>query len=151
MNGKKKLASPTAPASFHLSLKTSGSSSAPARNVRMIAPIPERNLIQDSSVPRIAEPIAAPIMSWAMVPTTISERAVEIRNQIESRLAISARPSHNAASAHTPVMTEPAGRELLQATSPERAQAPFSRQRSRYLAIDIGDRQLQPRRLRYSQ
>ncbi len=38
---------PTAAASFHLSLKTIGSSSAPARNVSTIAPIPERNLIQD--------------------------------------------------------------------------------------------------------
>src|SRR5580704_18162773 len=130
MNGKKKLASPTAPASFHLSLKTSGSSSAPARNVRMIAPIPERNLIQDSSVPRIAEPIAAPIMSWAMVPTTISERAVEIRNQIESRLAISARPIHNAASAHTPVMTHRSGRGSSQAYRAEK--------RPRYFAKDKG-------------
>jgi sodium/hydrogen exchanger family protein len=38
--GKRKLASPTVAASFHLSLKTCGSSSAPARNVRTIAPIP---------------------------------------------------------------------------------------------------------------
>ena len=40
-----------------------------------------------------------------MVPTTISESAVEIRNQIDSRLANRARPSHKAASAQMPVMT----------------------------------------------
>ena len=91
-NGKKKLARPTAAASFHLSLNTTGSSSAPARNVRTIAPMPDRNLTQDSSVPSTAEPIAAPMMSWAMVPTTISESAVEMRSQIDSRLAISAKP-----------------------------------------------------------
>jgi hypothetical protein len=39
-----------------------------------------------------------------MVPTTISESAVDIRNQIDNRLAINARPSHNAANAQTPVM-----------------------------------------------
>ena len=39
-----------------------------------------------------------------MVPTTISESAVDIRNQIDNRLATSARPSHNAANAQTPVM-----------------------------------------------
>src|SRR5215467_6603708 len=103
-NGNAKLASPTETASFHLARKTTGSSSAPARNVSTIAPMPERNLTQDSSVPSTAEPIAAPMRSCAMVPTTISDSAVEMRNQIESRLAISARPSHSAASAHTPVM-----------------------------------------------
>jgi hypothetical protein len=40
-----------------------------------------------------------------MVPTTISESAVEILNQIESRLARRASPSHKAASAQMPVMT----------------------------------------------
>jgi hypothetical protein len=39
-----------------------------------------------------------------MVPTTISDKAVEIRNQIDRRLAISARPSHSAANAHTLVI-----------------------------------------------
>ena len=48
-------------------------------------------------MPSTAEPIAAPMISWAIVPTTISDNAVEMRNQIESRLAISARPSHSAA------------------------------------------------------
>jgi hypothetical protein len=66
--------------------------------------MPERNFTQDSSVPRIADPMTAPMISWAIVPTTISESAVEIRSQIEIKLAISARPSHNAASAQTPVM-----------------------------------------------
>ena len=66
--------------------------------------MPERNFTQDSSVPRIADPMTAPMISWAIVPTTISESAVEIRSQIEIKLAISARLSHNAASAQTPVM-----------------------------------------------
>jgi len=35
---------PTAPASFQRSRNTTGSSSAPARKVRSIAPVPERNL-----------------------------------------------------------------------------------------------------------
>jgi len=55
-------------------------------------------------VPSIADPIAAPMMSWAIVPTTISDKAVEIRNQIDRRLATNARPNHNAASAQTPVI-----------------------------------------------
>src|SRR5690242_19980830 len=66
--------------------------------------MPDRNLIQDSSVPSTAEPIAAPMTSGATVPTTISESAVETRSQIDSKLAISARPSHSAASAQTPVI-----------------------------------------------
>src|SRR6266545_3225123 len=69
--------------------------------------MPERNFIHDSSVPNRADPIAAPIINCAIVPTTISDRAVEMRNQIESRLAISARPNHNAASAQTPVIRKP--------------------------------------------
>ena len=48
-----------------------------------MAPMPERNLIQDSSVPSTADPIAAPMINCAMVPTTISDSAEEIRNQIE--------------------------------------------------------------------
>ena len=95
-NGKRKLAKPTATASFHLSLNICGSSSAPARNVSTIAPMPARNFTQDSSVPRTAEPMTAPMMSWATVPTTISESAVEMRSQIESKLAISARANHSA-------------------------------------------------------
>src|ERR1019366_4115593 len=105
MNGKKKLASPTAVASFHLRLNTAGSSSAPARNVSTIAPMPERNLTQDSSVPRMADPTAAPMINWAMMPTTISESAVETRSQIDSSDAMSAKPSHSAANAQTPVMS----------------------------------------------
>ena len=56
--------------------------------------------------PKTAEPIAAPMINWAIVPTTISDKAVEMRSQIESRLAISARPNHNAASAQTPVICQ---------------------------------------------
>ena len=93
--------------SCHLSLNTSGSSSEPARKVRTMAPRPDRNLIQVWSVPRMAEPIAAPMMSWAIVPTTISDSAVEMRNQIEKREAISASPSHSAAKAQISVMRCP--------------------------------------------
>jgi hypothetical protein len=39
--------------------------------------------------------------SCATVPTTISESAVEIRNQIASSVAMSARPTHNDARNHT--------------------------------------------------
>src|SRR5262249_50848853 len=106
-NGKKKLARLTATASFHLSLNTAGSSSAPARNVSTIAPTPERNLIQDSSVPSTAEPMMAPKITCATVPTTISDSAVEMRSQIENSPAINARLNQSAASAHTLVMPSP--------------------------------------------
>src|SRR5258708_17926827 len=104
MNGNRKLASPTAAASFHLSLNTKGSSSAPARNVSTIAPMPARNLTQPSSAPSTADPMNALKINWAVAPTMISDSAVETRSQIENRPAITARPSHNAASAHTLVM-----------------------------------------------
>ena len=55
-------------------------------------------------MPSTAAPTAAPMINWAIVPTTISDRAVEMRSQIESRLAISARPNQKAASAQTLVM-----------------------------------------------
>jgi hypothetical protein len=41
------------------------------------------------------------MMSCATVPTTISESAVEILNQIDSSVAINARISHNAAENQT--------------------------------------------------
>src|SRR5262249_26015863 len=83
---------------------TAGSSSAPAKNVRTMAPVPATNLIQDSSVCSMVAPTVAPMTSWATVPTTISESAVATRNQIETRVAKSASPSHNAACAQTAVM-----------------------------------------------
>lgn len=55
----------------------------------------------------MVRPISAPVMSCATVPTTISESAVEMRSQIEMRLATRASDSHSAASAQTPVTTEP--------------------------------------------
>jgi hypothetical protein len=70
-----------------------------------MAPVPERTLTQVSSVPSTAAPIAAPIMSWATVPTTISDSAVDTRSQIDSRDAISARPSQSAAKAQIDVMS----------------------------------------------
>jgi hypothetical protein len=51
--------------------------------------------------------MAAPMMSCAIVPTTISDSAVEIRNQIEIKLAMRASPSHSAANAQTLVMPAP--------------------------------------------
>jgi hypothetical protein len=44
------------------------------------------------------------MINCAIVPTTISDSAVEMRNQMDSKLAINARPSHSAANPHTLVM-----------------------------------------------
>jgi hypothetical protein len=74
-----------------------------------MAPVPERTLIQVSSVPRIAEPMAAPMMSCATVPTMISDYAVDTLSQMDNRDAMSARPSHKAANAQIPVMSPPSG------------------------------------------
>jgi len=85
--------------SFHRVRSTAGSSSAPARNVSRIAPVLARNFIHDWSAPSAAAPTSAPIASWATMPTTISDMAVAMRSQIDSRVAASASPSHSAASA----------------------------------------------------
>ncbi len=77
-NGARKETTPIPSASFRLDRKDSGSSSVPARNVRTIAPVPERNVIQGAFAPRVSVPIKAPINSCATVPTTISESAVEM-------------------------------------------------------------------------
>src|ERR1039458_263960 len=100
-NGAKKPTNPTTMASFHFVRNMPGSSSAPARNVSTIAPVPARKLTQADFAPSTSVPIRAPMMSCATVPTTISERAVEILNQIESSVAINARMSHNAAENQT--------------------------------------------------
>jgi hypothetical protein len=42
--------------------------------------------------------------NWATVPTTISESAVATRNQMESIVATSAKPSHKAACDQTSVI-----------------------------------------------
>jgi hypothetical protein len=44
------------------------------------------------------------MINWAIVPTTISDNADEIRNHIASRLATNASPNHSAASAQTLVI-----------------------------------------------
>jgi hypothetical protein len=76
-------------------------------------------------VPSTAEPTAAPMINCAIVPTTISDRAAEMRNQIESRIATNARPSHSAANPHTPVMADnPAGVLTLGPVRPETAATP---------------------------
>src|SRR5580658_805544 len=100
-NGAKKPTRPTAKASFHLVRKIPGSSSAPARNVRTIAPVPARNEIHEDVAPRAWVPINAPMINCATVPTTISESAVEIRNQIESSVATRAKTSQRAATSQT--------------------------------------------------
>jgi hypothetical protein len=95
---------PIAPASFQRSRKTTGSSSAPARKVRRIAPVPERNLTQVSPVPSTMAPMRAPMISCATVPTTISDKAVAMRSQIDSSVATKASPSHSAACVQISVM-----------------------------------------------
>src|SRR5579875_2761117 len=103
--GAKKLMKPMAPASLHLARKMTGSSSAPARNVRMIAPVPERNFTQVASAPSTLVPMAAPRINWAMVPTMISDMAVATRNQIENNEVTRANPSHSAASVQISVIS----------------------------------------------
>ena len=49
--------------------------------------------------------MTAPMISWAMVPTTISDSAVATLSQIDSRVATRARPSQSAARAHTWVIS----------------------------------------------
>jgi hypothetical protein len=46
-------------------------------------------------------PTIAPMINCATVPTTISDKAVEILNQIASRVAMSANPTHKEANAQT--------------------------------------------------
>lgn len=77
-NGNTKPASPTALASRHFRRKTCGSSSVPARKVRMMAPAPDKNLI--------------------------SQSAVATLSQIDSRTATKAKPRPIAVCAHTCVM-----------------------------------------------
>ena len=88
-------------ASFHFVRNIPGSSSAPARNVSTIAPVPARKPTQADFAPNTSVPISAPIISCATVPTTISERAVEILNQIDSIVATKASTSHSAAENQT--------------------------------------------------
>ena len=70
---------------------STGSSSAPARKVSTIAPVPERKVTHDSCVPSTAPPIAAPMISCAIVPTTISDSAVATRSHMDSSVADRAR------------------------------------------------------------
>src|SRR5205085_7239104 len=95
--GAKKPMRPMTVASFQRARKTCGSDSVPARKVSTIAPAPARNVIHGCCAPRKALPTLAPMMSWATVPTTISERAVEMRSLMAMRTAMSARPTQMAA------------------------------------------------------
>lgn len=69
-----------------------------------MAPVPERNLIHESSVCSSATPKVAPMINCATVPTTISDSAVATRSQIDSSVATRASPSHSAASSQVSVM-----------------------------------------------
>src|ERR1035438_2140574 len=100
-NGPKKPTRPTPIASFHFVRKIFGSSSAPARKVSTMAPVPARKLTQPDLAPNTSVPMSAPIMSCATVPTTISDSAVEILNQIDSIVATKASTSHSAAENQT--------------------------------------------------
>jgi hypothetical protein len=75
-------------ASFHFVRNMLGSSSAPARQVSTIAPVPARKPTQADFAPSTSVPIRAPMITCATVPTAISESAVEILNQIEISVAI---------------------------------------------------------------
>src|ERR1035441_3411059 len=88
-------------ASFHFVRNIPGSSSAPARNVSTMAPVPARKPTHPDFAPNTSVPMTAPMMSCATVPTTISESAVEILNQIDSMVATKASTSHSAAENQT--------------------------------------------------
>jgi hypothetical protein len=62
---------------------------------------PRQKATQADFAPSTSVPISAPMTSCATVPTTISESAVEILNQIDSSVAINASMSHSAAENQT--------------------------------------------------
>src|SRR4030042_1867244 len=79
---------------------TTGSISAPARNVRMIAPAPARKLIQGVISRLAGVPISDPIQGMAFpaaAPTTSSMSATDMAVRMEMRLARSARHINKAA------------------------------------------------------
>ncbi len=94
-----------------------GSSSAPARNVSTMAPVPARKVIHCVLPCRPPVPSMTPMTSWATVPTTISESAVETLNQIAISVATNANPTHNAERAHAFVM-EPSSFNCVQGSLP---------------------------------
>ena len=62
-----------------------------------MAPVPARNLTHDSPAPSATLPTNAPISNWAIAPTTISDKAVAMRSQIDNRLATKASPNQSEA------------------------------------------------------
>ena len=64
----------------------------------------KRDPLRVAEQPALAPRIRQPMTSWATVPTTISESAVEILNQIASSVAASASPTHSADKAQVFVM-----------------------------------------------
>jgi hypothetical protein len=74
-NGKKKLAKPTATASFHLSLNTCGSSSSTGKERRDDCSDARKKLHPFRADRRSDD---GPMISWAIVPTTISKRKTVI-------------------------------------------------------------------------
>jgi len=103
---------PIPPACFHLSFKTDGSISVPARNVRRIAPTTEKNFIHSLWVPSKS----APITNCATIPMMISTTGLDTRSQNESMPAISARAIHSAATVNAAVMVCPSAWGFVQPT-----------------------------------
>ncbi len=100
-NGLEKPTSPAAVVSFHFARKITESSSAPARKVSTLAPVPAKKVIHSVFAARPAGSTTAPIMSCATVPTTVSNKAVEILSQIARKVAMRANPTQIEASART--------------------------------------------------
>src|SRR4030042_1805043 len=98
--GIRKLTKPMASEGLQCFRSTSGSISAPARNVSRMLPKPARKLIQ-GVVSNLADvPINDPtrgMTSPAAAPTRISMSATQMAVRIEIMLANSARPTHKAA------------------------------------------------------
>ncbi len=63
--------------------------------------MPAKKVIHSVFAARPMGPTRAPMISCATVPTTISDKAVEILNQIARRVAMRANPTQMEASAQT--------------------------------------------------
>jgi hypothetical protein len=88
-NGSRKLATPMAALTGRFRRSETGSISAPARNVRVTAPMPANTSIHG--------PDYRPVVLPARIPTAISTSATEIPNRTEIRLDSRARKTQAAA------------------------------------------------------
>ena len=84
---------PTSVVSFHFARKAAGSNSAPARNVKTIAPELARKVSHGSFAPSPASPKKRMATVPAATPMMISTNAVEIRSQPAMKVERSARAS----------------------------------------------------------